>query len=136
MRIIIYAPNFFLLLFFFFSRIIYVIFLFINFVVRDYSFLLGGATDSAPQFRTLQVPMRDEGANVDAAAQAIPPAPGTVTPSHPLLVRHTDPHGAVTYRVYRGGGRQRGYRLSTPSAAWHVYSGTRRHQNPPPILPG
>ncbi|KAG1653506.1 E3 ubiquitin-protein ligase HUWE1 [Nymphon striatum] len=102
--------------------------------LRDYSLLFSGTSDSTPQFRTLQVPLRDEGPNVDAT-QAIPPAPGTVTPSHPLLVRHTDPHGAVTYRVYRGNGRQRGYRLSTPSAAWHVYSGGRRHQNPP-ILPG
>lgn len=109
------------------------------FSVRDYSILLGGTPDGNAQFRTLQVPLREETVPTEAA-QAMPPAPSAVTTSHPLLVSHTDPHGGVTYRVYRGGaggaagGRQRSYRLTTPGATYQVFSSSRRHPNPAAML--
>ena len=96
----------------------------------------------------------DEHANgTDSTQPTVPPAPGNVSISHPLLVRHGDAtngavlsHSATTGATASGilanrshrSGRQRIYRpsLGTNAAnhhSWHIPSGTR-HPNPPAIL--
>ena len=96
----------------------------------------------------------DEHANgADNTQPTVPPAPGNVSISHPLLVRHGDAasgavlshsatsgaaaSGILANRSHRSG-RQRIYRpsLGTNAAnhhSWHIPSGTR-HPNPPAIL--
>ena len=96
----------------------------------------------------------DEHTNgTDSTQPTVPPAPGNVSISHPLLVRHGDAtsgavlshsatsgattSGILANRSHRSG-RQRIYRpsLGTNAAnhhSWHIPSGTR-HPNPPAIL--
>ncbi|CAG2109884.1 unnamed protein product, partial [Medioppia subpectinata] len=96
----------------------------------------------------------DEHANgTDTTQPTVPPAPGNVSISHPLLVRHGDNTGAsvlshtaasnataagmLANRSHRSG-RQRIYRPSLGASAanhhsWHIPTGTR-HPNPPAIL--
>ncbi|XP_054168845.1 E3 ubiquitin-protein ligase HUWE1-like isoform X3 [Oppia nitens] len=95
----------------------------------------------------------DEQTNgTDATQPTVPPAPGNVSISHPLLVRHGDNAGAsvlshsantnagtagiLTNRSHRAN-RQRIYRPSLGTSAanhhsWHLP--TTRHPNPPAIL--
>lgn len=96
----------------------------------------------------------DEHTNgADTAQPTVPPAPGNVSISHPLLVRHGDAtSGAVLSHAATSGatasgilanrshrsGRQRIYRpsLSTNAAnhhSWHIPTAAR-HPNPPAIL--
>lgn len=86
----------------------------------------------------------------DNATPTVPPAPGNVTTSHPLLLRHSDMSssavlstansqagaGILSTRAHRG--RQRMYRpMGTGNAAnhhsWHIPNPSR-HPNPPAIL--
>ncbi|XP_023229433.1 E3 ubiquitin-protein ligase HUWE1-like [Centruroides sculpturatus] len=86
-------------------------------------------------FRTFQIPVvTDDNTNsAENSAPSIPPAPGNVTPTHPLLVRHGDPQGAVASRLHRSN-RQRGYRPALGNQTWHMYTSSGRHPNPPAIL--
>ena len=83
---------------------------------------------------------------------SVPPAPSTVTPSHPLLVRHAESHGVggntLAARVHRAAGRQRGsYRFNPSTQTLHLHynptnsvGGTSggannlRGSNPPALL--
>ncbi len=103
---------------------------------------------------TLLPILGDEHTNgTDTAQPTVPPAPGNVSISHPLLVRHGDAasasvlsHSVTTNATAAGilasrshrSGRQRIYRPSLGASAanhhsWHIPSGTR-HPNPPAIL--
>lgn len=86
-------------------------------------------------FRTFQIPVvTDDNTNTaENSAPSIPPAPGNVTPTHPLLVRHGDPQSAVASRLHRSN-RQRGYRPALGNQTWHMYTSSGRHPNPPAIL--
>ncbi|XP_064483541.1 E3 ubiquitin-protein ligase HUWE1-like isoform X1 [Ornithodoros turicata] len=88
--------------------------------------------------RTYQLPIVPDEANngAEASGPSIPPPPGTVASTHPLLVRHGEAGGTgVSSRVHR---RPRGYRAGThggsaaAAGTWHVYA--NRHPNPPAIL--
>ena len=90
----------------------------------------------------------------DTTQPTVPPAPGNVTLSHPLLVRHGEststsllPHsfpptqqssGILNSRSHRSG-RQRMYRPSLGTTTtghhnWHIGTNSHRHPNPPAIL--
>ena len=58
---------------------------------------------------------------------SVPPPPSTVTPSHPLLVRHAESHSlgggnTLAARVHRAAGRQRGsYRYNPSTQTLHLH---------------
>ncbi|XP_075729982.1 HECT, UBA and WWE domain containing E3 ubiquitin protein ligase 1 isoform X4 [Rhipicephalus microplus] len=106
------------------------------------SIMFGGSEG----IRTYQLPIVPDESNNGAdttsraavvAGPSIPPPPGTVASTHPLLVRHGDPQaaGGPSSRLHR---RTRGFRAqgsthpSNSSGTWHVYA--NRHPNPPAIL--
>lgn len=99
------------------------------------SIMFGGSEG----IRTYQLPIVPDESNngADTTSPSIPPPPGTVASTHPLLVRHGDPQaaGGPSSRLHR---RTRGFRAqgsthpSNSSGTWHVYA--NRHPNPPAIL--
>ncbi|CAN8005050.1 unnamed protein product, partial [Ixodes pacificus] len=100
------------------------------------SIMFGGSEG----IRTYQLPIVPDESNngAETSSPSIPPPPGTVASTHPLLVRHGDPQGGgPSSRLHR---RPRGYRAQGTahgagpggSGTWHVYA--NRHPNPPAIL--
>ncbi|XP_049513921.1 E3 ubiquitin-protein ligase HUWE1-like [Dermacentor silvarum] len=105
------------------------------------SIMFGGSEG----IRTYQLPIVPDESNngaettsraAVATGPSIPPPPGTVASTHPLLVRHGDPQsgGGPSSRLHR---RTRGFRTQGAthggsSGTWHVYA--NRHPNPPAIL--
>ncbi|KAL1452364.1 hypothetical protein MTO96_006282 [Rhipicephalus appendiculatus] len=99
------------------------------------SIMFGGSEG----IRTYQLPIVPDESNngADTTSPSIPPPPGTVASTHPLLVRHGDPQagGGPSSRLHR---RTRGFRTQgaahggNSSGTWHVYA--NRHPNPPAIL--
>ncbi|XP_076304373.1 LOW QUALITY PROTEIN: HECT, UBA and WWE domain containing E3 ubiquitin protein ligase 1 [Tachypleus tridentatus] len=92
-----------------------------------------GGTDG---IRTFQLPMvsDDTTSGAETSAPSIPPAPGNVSTRHPLLIRHGDPHSAISSRVHRAGRQRASYRAALGNHTWHMYAGGSRHPNPPAIL--
>ncbi|XP_054925199.1 E3 ubiquitin-protein ligase HUWE1 isoform X3 [Dermacentor andersoni] len=98
------------------------------------SIMFGGSEG----IRTYQLPIVPDESNngAETTSPSIPPPPGTVASTHPLLVRHGDPQtgGGPSSRLHR---RTRGFRTQGAthggsSGTWHVYA--NRHPNPPAIL--
>ncbi|XP_064606987.1 E3 ubiquitin-protein ligase HUWE1-like isoform X3 [Liolophura sinensis] len=80
-----------------------------------------------------------ENGNNDGALPAIPPAPSTVSSTHPLLVRQSEPHAVlstIAARVHRSGRSRGTYRFNPSTQTLHVNFTTSgaRHPNPPVIL--
>ncbi|XP_077544919.1 HECT, UBA and WWE domain containing E3 ubiquitin protein ligase 1 isoform X4 [Haemaphysalis longicornis] len=107
------------------------------------SIMFGGSEG----IRTYQLPMVPDESNngAETTSPSIPPPPGTVASTHPLLVRHGDPQGGAGGAGGGAGGgpssrlhrRTRGFRAQGAahggsSGTWHVYA--NRHPNPPAIL--
>ena len=79
---------------------------------------LGGGA-SIRNFHTLPIAMHDQdNGNSDPAGPSVPPAPSTVTASHPLLIRQADTHGITNSFAgrLRGMPRNRGFNRYNPNA--------------------
>ncbi|KAK8782859.1 hypothetical protein V5799_015800 [Amblyomma americanum] len=98
------------------------------------SFMFGASEG----IRTYQLPIVPDESNngAETTSPSIPPPPGTVASTHPLLVRHGDTQagGGPSSRLHRRTRcfRSQGATHGGSSATWHVY--TNRHPNPPAIL--